>query len=68
MLKGKNVILAPMKKEYIKTFLKWINDPEIIQYLLLYRPMTLEMEETKNRIVTEVSNCTAGKIWFTLTY
>ena len=45
MLKGKNVILAPMKKEYIETFLKWINDPEIIQYLLLYRPMTREMEE-----------------------
>ena len=45
MLRGKNVILSPMKKEYIETFLKWINDPEIMQYLLLYRPMTKEMEE-----------------------
>jgi RimJ/RimL family protein N-acetyltransferase len=45
MLKGKDVILAPMKKEYIETFLKWITDPEIIQYLLLYKPMTEEMEE-----------------------
>jgi len=45
MLKGKKVILAPPKREYIDTFLKWINDPEITQYLLVFRPMTKEMEE-----------------------
>jgi len=45
MLKGENVILAPLKKEYIDLFLKWFNDPEITQYLLRYQPLTREIEE-----------------------
>ncbi|MFX0042510.1 MAG: GNAT family N-acetyltransferase [Candidatus Hodarchaeota archaeon] len=45
MLKGKRVILAPPKREYIDTFLKWINDPDITQYLLSFKPITKEMEE-----------------------
>ncbi|MFX1322441.1 MAG: GNAT family N-acetyltransferase [Promethearchaeota archaeon] len=45
MLKGKKVILAPPKREYIDSYLKWINDPEITQYLLIFKPITKEMEE-----------------------
>lgn len=45
MLEGKNVILAPIKREYIDKFLIWLNDPEITQHLTIYRPLTREMEE-----------------------
>ncbi|MFX1316140.1 MAG: GNAT family N-acetyltransferase [Promethearchaeota archaeon] len=45
MLVGERVKLAPHKREYIDKFLKWFNDPEITQYLTIYRPLTLEMEE-----------------------
>jgi RimJ/RimL family protein N-acetyltransferase len=45
MIEGEKIILTPMKKEYIETFLKWFNDPEIIKYLIVYRPLTREEEE-----------------------
>ena len=45
MLKGKRIKLAPIKREDIDYFLKWFNDPEITQYLLMYRPMTRMEEE-----------------------
>jgi RimJ/RimL family protein N-acetyltransferase len=45
MLKGEHVILRPPKREYIDAFLKWMNDPEITQYLVMVRPLTREMEE-----------------------
>jgi RimJ/RimL family protein N-acetyltransferase len=46
MLKGKSVILRPVKRSDISYFLKWFNDQEVIQYLCLYLPMT-EMAEEK---------------------
>ena len=46
MLKGKNVILRPVKRSDISYFLEWFNDPEVIQYLGMYLPMT-EMSEEK---------------------
>jgi len=46
MLKSKNVILRPVKRSDISYFLKWFNDPEVVQYLGLYLPMT-EMGEEK---------------------
>ncbi|MFX0139084.1 MAG: GNAT family N-acetyltransferase [Candidatus Hodarchaeota archaeon] len=45
MLKGENVKLAPLKREYIEKFLKWLNDPKITQYLDTYPPLTRDMEE-----------------------
>ena len=45
MLEGKRVKLGPIKKEYIDSFLRWFNDPEIIQYLASYLPMTRMAEE-----------------------
>ncbi len=44
MLKGNHVHLGPLKKEYIPTFLKWFNDPEITQFLDVHAPMTFEAE------------------------
>jgi RimJ/RimL family protein N-acetyltransferase len=46
MLKGKNVLLRPVKRSDISYFLKWFNDPEVVQYLEMYLPMT-EMSEEK---------------------
>ena len=46
MLKGNHVILRPVRRADISYFLKWFNDPEVIQYLGLYLPMT-EMAEEK---------------------
>jgi RimJ/RimL family protein N-acetyltransferase len=45
MLKGDKVSLGPVKKEYIEDYLKWLNDPELTQFLFIYRPLTREMEE-----------------------
>ncbi len=45
MLKGEKVSLNPLKKSDIDLFLKWLNDPEITQYLNRYLPLTREMEE-----------------------
>ena len=46
MLKGNSVLLRPIKRSDISYFLKWFNDPEVIQYLAMYLPMT-EMAEEK---------------------
>ncbi|MFX0059482.1 MAG: GNAT family N-acetyltransferase [Candidatus Hodarchaeota archaeon] len=51
MLKGERVSLKPLEKKYIEQFLKWFNDPEITQYLLMYRPLTsMEEEEWFNEL------------------
>jgi len=44
MLKGNKVQLRPVKRSDISYFLKWFTDPEVIQYLSIYLPMT-EMVE-----------------------
>lgn len=46
MLKGQRVLLRSIKKSDLSNMLKWYNDPEVIQYLSLYLPMT-EMGEEK---------------------
>ena len=46
MLKGKRLTLRPVKRSDISFFLKWFNDPEVLQYLSRYLPMT-EMAEQK---------------------
>jgi len=45
MLDGKNIRLGPLKKEYIPHYVRWFNNPEMVQYLGMIRPMTLENEE-----------------------
>ncbi len=45
MLKGNKIKLGPVKREYIDYYIKWMNDPELTQYLMMYRPLTREMEE-----------------------
>jgi RimJ/RimL family protein N-acetyltransferase len=45
MLKGNKVQLRPVKRSDISYFLKWFTDPEVIQYLSIYLPMTEMVEE-----------------------
>ncbi len=45
MLEGTRIRLVAPRKEFLPTFTKWMNDREILQYLLMYKPMTLEVEE-----------------------
>ena len=46
MLRGKKVILRPVRRSDIQYFLKWFNDLEVTQYLNMSLPMT-EMAEEK---------------------
>ena len=58
MLKGKSVLIRPFKRADISYFLKWFNDPEIVQYLDMYLPMT-EMGEEK--FIEELGTTRADK-------
>ena len=45
-LKGNKIILRPICKETdLPTLLRWINDPEVIQYLTTYLPSMKQNEE-----------------------
>lgn len=46
MLRGKKVLLRPVRRSDIQYFMKWFNDLEVTQYLDMSLPMT-EMGEEK---------------------
>ena len=46
MLMGNKVLLRPIRRSDLVSFLKWFNDREVTQYLSIYIPMT-EMAEEK---------------------
>ncbi|MBY9011683.1 MAG: hypothetical protein KGD70_04865 [Candidatus Lokiarchaeota archaeon] len=45
MIKGKRIKFAPLDRKHIDMFLKWFNDPEITQYLMMYKQLTRDWEE-----------------------
>jgi diamine N-acetyltransferase len=45
MIYGDRVRLRAIEREDIPTFVRWFNDPEIRDYLLMYRPMGMASEE-----------------------
>ena len=45
MIYGDGVRLRAIEREDIPTFVRWFNDPEIRDYLLMYTPMSLADEE-----------------------
>jgi diamine N-acetyltransferase len=45
VLIGKQVRLRAIEREDVPAFLRWFNDPEVRQYLLLYKPMSKAEEE-----------------------
>lgn len=45
MLIGERVRLRSIEREDLPTFVRWFNDPEVRQYLLMYEPMSMAKEE-----------------------
>jgi RimJ/RimL family protein N-acetyltransferase len=45
MLYGERVRLRGIEREDIPTFVRWFNDPEVRQYLLMFAPMSRASEE-----------------------
>jgi diamine N-acetyltransferase len=45
MIYGERIRLRAVEREDIPTFVRWFNDPEVRQYLLLYEPMSKAKEE-----------------------
>lgn len=45
MLIGDRVRLRGIEREDLPTFVRWFNDPEVRQYLLMYEPMSKAKEE-----------------------
>ena len=42
---GKKVRLRAIERSDIPAFVRWLNDPEVTQYLVAYMPMSLAQEE-----------------------
>ncbi len=45
MLQGERVNLRAIERTDLPTFVRWFNDPDIVQHLTLYLPMSLAEEE-----------------------
>lgn len=45
MILGQRVRLRAIERSDIPTFVRWFNDPEVRQYLLMYTPMSAAQEE-----------------------
>lgn len=45
MLIGDRVRLRGIEREDLPTFVRWFNDPEVRQYLIMYEPMSMAKEE-----------------------
>jgi len=44
-IQGKRVRLRAIERSDIPTFVRWLNDPEVTQYLLMYMPFSQAQEE-----------------------
>ncbi|HOQ99434.1 MAG TPA: GNAT family protein [Anaerolineae bacterium] len=45
MIYGQRIRLRAIERDDIPTFVRWFNDPEVRQYLLMYEPMSRAKEE-----------------------
>lgn len=45
MIYGKHIRLRAIERSDLPTFVEWLNDPEVIENLYLYTPMSLGQEE-----------------------
>ncbi len=62
MLKGENILLRPIRRSDTALFTKWLNDPEVIESLAVYTPVT-EMAFEKD--LEEISTVkAASEAWF----
>lgn len=45
MITGKNIRLRAIEREDIPRFVRWMNDPEVIEFILMNAPLSKAMEE-----------------------
>ncbi len=45
MIRGQRTRLRAIEREDLPTFVRWLNDPEVRQYLAMYMPMSMAEEE-----------------------
>ncbi|HIC94740.1 MAG TPA: N-acetyltransferase, partial [Anaerolineae bacterium] len=45
MILGKKTRLRAIERDDIPRFVKWLNDPEVRQYLVMYMPLSMAEEE-----------------------
>lgn len=45
MIYGHNIRLRAVEREDLPDFVRWLNDPDVKQYLLLYTPLSIAQEE-----------------------
>ncbi len=44
MLKGNNLSLRALTKDDLPNYVEWLNDPEVLRYLSVYRPFNMDDE------------------------
>ncbi|MFQ6014718.1 MAG: GNAT family N-acetyltransferase [Anaerolineae bacterium] len=45
MIQGNKVRLRAIEREDLSRFVRWLNDPEVVQYLTIYTPFSMAEEE-----------------------
>ncbi len=50
MIYGKRIRLRAIEREDLPRFVAWLNDPDVLQGLLIYLPLSLQDEETGMKI------------------
>lgn len=63
MLKGEKVVLRPVKEDDFQLFLNWFNNPDVLQYVAWYLPMT-EMYE--RQWIANLSKPHSNKVVFVI--
>jgi RimJ/RimL family protein N-acetyltransferase len=63
MLRGTKVELRPFRRSDLAYFVKWFNDPEVMQYLSFYLPMT---EMTEEKFIENLANNPGTDVYFVI--
>jgi len=45
MLRGEKIVLRAVEREDLPNYVKWLNDPVVLEYFVLYSPLPLAREE-----------------------
>jgi RimJ/RimL family protein N-acetyltransferase len=45
MLRGERVVLRAIEREDLPNYVRWLNDPDVLEYFGFYRPLSLAQEE-----------------------
>jgi RimJ/RimL family protein N-acetyltransferase len=45
MLRGERIVLRPIEPEHLPNYVRWLGDPDMLEYFSLYRPMNMANEQ-----------------------